>query len=264
MVRIEMEETEDEVVPSPPKASASNKNATDSSGGASTSNVSKDPSDGYETASDGELGDSGDERQEHTDQHSEQEAQIATPSEDEIKEKALAEANIAKMAGNKLFGEGKYEEALLEYDRALTISPDMPSAVELRSICQANRGACFLKQEKYDDTVKACSKAIELNPAYVKALSRRAEAREKLEHFEEAINDMKKILELDSSNDQAKKAIRRLEPLAEQKREKMKEEMIGKLKEMGNSLLGRFGMSVDNFKAVKDPNTGSYSISFQQ
>ncbi|KAJ0964627.1 hypothetical protein J5N97_025765 [Dioscorea zingiberensis] len=26
---------------------------------------------------------------------------------------------------------------------------------------------------------------------------------------------------------------------------------------MGNSVLGRFGMSVDNFKAVKDPNTGS-------
>lgn len=33
---------------------------------------------------------------------------------------------------------------------------------------------------------------------------------------------------------------------------------------MGNSLLGRFGMSVDNFKAVKDPNTGSYSVSFQR
>lgn len=45
-----------------------------------------------------------------------------------------------------------------------------------------------LLKEKYDETVKACSKAIELNPAYVKALSRRAEAREKLEHFEEAIN----------------------------------------------------------------------------
>jgi len=37
-----------------------------------------------------------------------------------------------------------------------------------------------------------------------------------------------------------------------------------KLKDMGNSVLGRFGMSVDNFKAVKDPNTGSYSISFQR
>jgi hypothetical protein len=38
----------------------------------------------------------------------------------------------------------------------------------------------------------------------------------------------------------------------------------GKLKELGNSLLGNFGMSLDNFKAVKDPSSGSYSISFQQ
>ncbi|KAM1721268.1 hypothetical protein TB2_022368 [Malus domestica] len=98
----------------------------------------------------------------------------------------------------------------------------------------------------------------------MKALLRRAETHEKLEHFEEAIVDMKSVLELDPSNDQAKMAIRRLGPLAEEKREKMKEEMIGKLKEMGNSLLGRFGMSVDNFKSVKDPNTGAYSLSFQR
>ncbi|XP_022153385.1 tetratricopeptide repeat protein 1 [Momordica charantia] len=263
MVRIEMEETED-AVPSPPKASASTTKTMDSSGGASTSNATKDPSDGFETASDGELGDSGDERQEHPDQHPQEEEKIPELTEDEIKEKALAEANSAKLAGNKLFGEGKYEEAILEYDRALQIAPDMPSAVELRSICHGNRGVCFLKLEKYNDTIKECTKAIELNPAYIKALSRRGEAHEKLENFEEAIHDMKKILELDSSNVQARKAICRLEPLAEQKREKMKEEMIGKLKDVGNSLLGRFGMSVDNFKAVKDPNTGSYSISFQR
>jgi len=40
--------------------------------------------------------------------------------------------------------------------------------------------------------------------------------------------------------------------------------MLGKLKEMGNWVLGKFGMSVDNFKAVQDPATGSYSISFQR
>ena len=39
---------------------------------------------------------------------------------------------------------------------------------------------------------------------------------------------------------------------------------IGKLKDLGNGLLGKFGMSLDNFNAVKDPNTGSYNISFQQ
>jgi hypothetical protein len=40
--------------------------------------------------------------------------------------------------------------------------------------------------------------------------------------------------------------------------------LAAKLKDLGNSVLGRFGMSVDNFKAVKDPNTGSYSIQFQK
>ena len=38
---------------------------------------------------------------------------------------------------------------------------------------------------------------------------------------------MKKITELDPSNEQAVRALRRLEPLAAEKREKMKEEMIG-------------------------------------
>lgn len=34
------------------------------------------------------------------------------------------------------------------------------------------------------------------------------------------------------------------------------------LKGLGNSLLGHFGMSLDNFKAVQDPVTGSYSLSY--
>uniref|UniRef100_A0A0D3A337 Uncharacterized protein n=1 Tax=Brassica oleracea var. oleracea TaxID=109376 RepID=A0A0D3A337_BRAOL len=47
-------------------------------------------------------------------------------------------------------------------------------------------------------------------------------------------SNLKKILELNPPNDQARKAIQRLEPLAaeKRKREKMKEEAITKLKEM--------------------------------
>lgn len=184
--------------------------------------------------------------------------------DEQLEERARRQANDAKAKGNELFGAGMYKEALSQYETALQTSPDGASSVELRSICHANRAACFLKLKNYDDTIKECKKALEFNPSYVKALSRRAEAHEKLEQYEEAVSDLKKVIELDPSNAQAIRSLRHLEPLAAEKREKMKEEMIGKLKEMGNNILGRFGMSVDNFKAVKDPNTGSYSISFQR
>ncbi|XP_010941509.1 uncharacterized protein [Elaeis guineensis] len=184
-------------------------------------------------------------------------------TDEQLKERSLNQANDAKEEGNKLFKAGKYGDALLQYELALQIASEVPSS-EVCSICHANRAVCFLKLEKFNDTIKECTKALELNPSYIKALIRRAEAHEKVEHYEEAVADWKKIVDLDPSNDQARRNIRRLEPIAAEKREKMKEEMIGKLKEMGNSILGRFGMSVDNFKAVKDPNTGSYSIQFQR
>lgn len=63
-----------------------------------------------------------------------------------LKQRSIEEANEAKLEGNRLFGNGQYEEALLQYDVALQVSPpDVPSSIELRSICHSNRGVCFLK-----------------------------------------------------------------------------------------------------------------------
>ncbi|XP_074372620.1 uncharacterized protein LOC141713212 [Apium graveolens] len=184
-------------------------------------------------------------------------------TDDQIKQKALEDANDAKLRGNDLFGSAQYEDALMKYDLALQLVADVPSSAELRSVCHGNRGACFLKMEKYEDSIKECTKALDLNPLYKKILLRRAEAHEKLEHFEEAVADLKKFLEMEPSNIGVKRSAVRLESLASEKREKMKEEMIGKLKDVGNTILGKFGMSVDNFKAVQDPKTGSYSLSYQ-
>ena len=75
---------------------------------------------------------------------------------------------------------------------------------------------------------------------------------------------MKRALEIEPGAKAAAAAVPRLQAAADAKLEQQKEEMLGKLKELGNGILGKFGMSLDNFKAEKDPATGSYNISFQQ
>ena len=45
--------------------------------------------------------------------------------------------------------------------------------------------------------------------------------------------------------------------------EKRKTEVIDGLKNIGNSVLGYFGMSLDNFKLEQGPG-GGYNISFKQ
>jgi hypothetical protein len=46
--------------------------------------------------------------------------------------------------------------------------------------------------------------------------------------------------------------------------DKLETETMGKLKDLGNAILGNFGLSMDNFAAVQDSKTGGLSISFNQ
>jgi len=54
---------------------------------------------------------------------------------------------------------------------------------------------------------------------------------------------------------------RRLQVQYDDKMSKMKDEALGKLKDLGNSILGNFGMSLDNFNMKQDPASGQWSIS---
>jgi len=183
-------------------------------------------------------------------------------TEEELRAKAFSLANASKSQGNTFYAAGKYSEALECYASALESVANDPNANELRAQCYSNRAICEINLKNYSASVTESTKALELDPKYVKALMRRSQAYENLDKFEEALTDMKKAFELDPSNKAAQASIIRLEPIVAKKREELKDEMIGKLKELGNSVLGKFGMSVDDFKTVKDPNTGSYSLSF--
>ena len=76
--------------------------------------------------------------------------------------------------------------------------------------------------------------------------------------------DYDKILELDPSLTSYRVKRADLAKRIDERNEKLKQEMLGKLKDVGNKILGKFGMSVDNFKMVKDPATGGYSIRFEK
>ncbi|BGP31371.1 hypothetical protein JCM10296v2_003135 [Rhodotorula toruloides] len=140
----------------------------------------------------------------------------------------------------------------------------------LRAILSANVAACLLKLERYKEAVTACDSALEDKPDYAKALHRRALANEAIgswSSLEASLADFNKLATLPDVSpllaDQIKAAQRRLPDKVRVQQDKEKDEVIGKLKDLGNTLLGKVGLSTDNFKFVEQPG-GGHSISFQR
>lgn len=73
----------------------------------------------------------------------------------------------------------------------------------------------------------------------------------------------KKLLELYPKDVKIMIKIKELEKKIEEKTEAQKKEVIDGLKNIGNSVLGYFGLSLDNFKLEQGAN-GGYNVSFKQ
>ena len=134
--------------------------------------------------------------------------------------------------------------------------------------------------------VKAATAALDEDPHHQKALWRRAKANEAIDSWSSLTSAQKGAalpfhsevcMSLISSTDyktlteivppsqplfrDASSLLRSLEPRIEVARKRDTDKMVGQLKEVGNSVLGWFGMSTDNFKMV--PNgEGGYSMNF--
>ncbi|CAG8659085.1 16762_t:CDS:2, partial [Racocetra fulgida] len=166
-------------------------------------------------------------------------------------EKLVELANSYKVTGNEYFAKMKYDEAIVQYEKALDTCPD--ERKDERAIYWGNLGA--------------------YSPTYTKALLRRAQSNEKLNTFSSltsALEDYKTLQSTSSHystlNSQTRKqvntSIQRLPPQISILQEKEKNEMIDKLKDIGDKFLGNFGLSTKNFKMVQDPNSGGYNVQF--
>lgn len=102
-----------------------------------------------------------------------------------------------KEKGNDEFKKGNWSEALSCYTNALKLTNEDNFE---KAVYYKNRAAAYLKQEKYDKTIKDCDEALKICPNDPKSLFRRCQALEALERFEEAYRDARTIVAADPSN----------------------------------------------------------------
>ncbi|CAH1783189.1 unnamed protein product [Owenia fusiformis] len=179
---------------------------------------------------------------------------------DDEKQERQKEAQQLKKTGNEKFRDGLQVDAANFYTQALQICP--LCFAKDRAIMYSNRAACRMKLDDDKGAIEDCSKAVELNSVYLKAILRRAELYEKTDKLDEALGDYQRLLELDPTMHVARSACMRLPDQIKERNEKLKAEMMGKLKDLGNMVLKPFGLSTNNFNLVQDPNTGGYSVNF--
>ncbi|KAL3269910.1 hypothetical protein HHI36_008967 [Cryptolaemus montrouzieri] len=181
---------------------------------------------------------------------------------DEEIERRKEQALELKKRGNQEYKEQKYFDSVSTYTEALRICPTKYTTE--RSIFYANRAASKINIDRKKSAIDDCTKSIAFNDRYVRAYLRRAKLYEEDDKLEESLEDYKKVLEMDPVCVEALSASQRLPPKITEKNEKLKEEMLGKLKDLGNLILRPFGLSTDNFKLEQNAETGGYSINFNQ
>ncbi|XP_017065465.2 mitochondrial import receptor subunit TOM70 [Drosophila eugracilis] len=112
----------------------------------------------------------------------------------------LKEANNYKTEGNNCYRNGKYDEAIIFYDKAIDKCPkehrtDM-------AIFYQNRAASYEMLKKWAKVKEDCTASLEYNPRYVKAYYRRARAHEATKDMNECLDDVTAtcILEMFQNN----------------------------------------------------------------
>ena len=167
------------------------------------------------------------------------------------------QAENCKRIGNELYQNQEYTPAIHHYTQGIGhLDFDDVEHHPLLAILHGNISACFHSLKEYEKCIEMCDESLKYNPEYAKIRIRKVDT---LLLQGDAVKAEEEI----EKGELPPAKVAEVKHKAAEQREREKEEMLGKLKDLGNTVLGKFGMSLDNF-AVNQTENGSYSINFNR
>ncbi|EGR31769.1 stress-induced protein sti1 family protein, putative, partial [Ichthyophthirius multifiliis] len=121
----------------------------------------------------------------------------------ELEQKAFINPQLAEEHNEKakeLFKQGKYPDAMKEYDQAVKRNPSDP-----KYIC--NRGICYVKLLEFPTALKDFEHAIQLDSKYVKAYLKKGNCHHAMKEYHKAIDAYEKGLKLEPDNQELKTSL---------------------------------------------------------
>ncbi|XP_013405522.1 mitochondrial import receptor subunit TOM70 [Lingula anatina] len=112
----------------------------------------------------------------------------------------VEQAQAAKNKGNKWFKGGKYDQAIQCYTEAIKICP--PENKQDISTFYQNRAAAHEQLKNFTEVIADCSKALEFNTRYTKAMFRRAKACEHIGDLQQCLEDVTAVCILEGFQNQ--------------------------------------------------------------
>jgi tetratricopeptide (TPR) repeat protein len=107
---------------------------------------------------------------------------VSTPNKTQTE---LRDARAYNKRGIAYWSKGQYDQAILDYNKALEINPRYADAYN-------NRGVAYADTGQYDQAILDYNKALEINPGYAYAYKNRAVSYYFKREYYEALKDVNK------------------------------------------------------------------------
>jgi len=133
-------------------------------------------------------------------------------------EEKVSYGGLRKGVGSTLFGQGRIALALERYKKVADMFSSVDNmkdetlkskAKDLKRQCELNKAACFLKLREYADAKKSCDAVLKDQSNNVKAMYRKAQACYEMKDIQECTRGLKRLIEIDSQNRDARGLLKR-------------------------------------------------------